>query len=313
IIDKGFEAHHFITGLSEHIRNLLVCKDPETIKLLEVGANIRDKYKEQSSNCTYQMLLKALDISSKCDLQYKNVTNKRIHLELSMLQMCYINNGLNNIIQAEEAPKVPAAQNNPAVQNQMPPKVSASVPVNNPLPPSAAPKPATIVNQTSAQPPVRQASFNSAPQKSVSISGFIKSNPTQKEQENLPKPDKLTTAFTAEMLEQRWKEYAESISQDSPSFSSTLLNSKPQLKGNFNIGVCVENLVQQDEFNEKKVDLLGYLKEKLKNTEITITAEVKHVEVTERLYNPKDKFNKLAEKNPNVNDLRNKLELDYEY
>ncbi|MEN8225779.1 MAG: DNA polymerase III subunit gamma/tau, partial [Bacteroidota bacterium] len=88
IIDNGFDGQHFIIGLGEHLRNLLVGKDPETVKLLEVSENLKKKYLEQAGLCETDFLLRALSINNQYDVQYKGSNNKRLHLELSLLQMC---------------------------------------------------------------------------------------------------------------------------------------------------------------------------------------------------------------------------------
>ncbi len=88
ILDKGFDGHHFINGLSDHFRDLMVCKDPQTVKLLQVGQNICDKYREQSKLLEQEALLYALKITSKCDVQYKMSQNKRLLVELCLMQLC---------------------------------------------------------------------------------------------------------------------------------------------------------------------------------------------------------------------------------
>ncbi len=88
IIDNGFDGQHFITGLGNHLRNLLVCRDEETVGLLETSANIRNLYLNQSTACRPDFLLKALDLSNNCDLSYKTSNNKRLHLEIALLQLC---------------------------------------------------------------------------------------------------------------------------------------------------------------------------------------------------------------------------------
>ncbi len=88
IIDNGFDGQHFIIGFGEHLRNLLVCKDPGTVKLLEAGGTIRNRYQEQAGVCSVDFLLKALDINNKCDIDYKTSNNKNLHIELALLKMC---------------------------------------------------------------------------------------------------------------------------------------------------------------------------------------------------------------------------------
>ena len=90
ILDKGFDGHNFLTGLNSHFRDLLVSKDQQTIQLLEVGDSIRAKYLEQSQKCSVDFLYKALDLTGKFDQNYKTSNNKRLHVELALLQLCNI-------------------------------------------------------------------------------------------------------------------------------------------------------------------------------------------------------------------------------
>ncbi len=90
ILNHGFDGHHFITGLSGHIRDLLVCKDPATVQLLEVGGDIKERYKNQAQSCEHNFLLDALKISNECDLQYKSSQNKRLLVELSLIRMAQL-------------------------------------------------------------------------------------------------------------------------------------------------------------------------------------------------------------------------------
>jgi DNA polymerase-3 subunit gamma/tau len=87
ILDNGFDGHHFITGLSSHFRDVMVCKDPVTIQLLEVGGEIKEKYKVQAARCEGDFLIGALQIANECDLQYKASQNKRLLVELATIKM----------------------------------------------------------------------------------------------------------------------------------------------------------------------------------------------------------------------------------
>jgi DNA polymerase-3 subunit gamma/tau len=119
IVDKGFEGQHFLIGFGEHLRNLLVCKDPSTVKLLETAPSIRSRYVEQSGKCSIHFLLKVLDINNRCDLNYKNSNNKRLHLEISLMQMCSV------MMQPEQITSPPPV--NPGKDGSRPP---AAIPVS---------------------------------------------------------------------------------------------------------------------------------------------------------------------------------------
>ena len=87
ILYHGFDGHHFISGMSNHLRNLLVCKDSITLQLLEVGGDIRDRYQVQANTCETDFILKALEISNECDVQYKISQNKRLLIELALIKI----------------------------------------------------------------------------------------------------------------------------------------------------------------------------------------------------------------------------------
>jgi len=91
ILKNGFDGHHFIVGLGEHFRNLLVAKDTITVELLEVSSNIKEKYIQQSQSLDTLFILKALGIINRCDLNYKTAKNQRLQVEIALMQLCYLN------------------------------------------------------------------------------------------------------------------------------------------------------------------------------------------------------------------------------
>jgi len=95
ILQKGFDGHNFITGLAEHFRNLMVCKDTSTIRLLEVSDNIKLKYEQQALSASLSFLLSALNITSQCDLSYKSSKNQRLHVELALIKIAHLNAAFN--------------------------------------------------------------------------------------------------------------------------------------------------------------------------------------------------------------------------
>ena len=90
MLKKGFDGNHFITGLSSHFRDLLVSRDAATLVLLEVGASIRERYQTQSQKCTPQFLYKAMKLCNDCDLNYRLSKNKRLLVELTLIQLAQL-------------------------------------------------------------------------------------------------------------------------------------------------------------------------------------------------------------------------------
>jgi DNA polymerase-3 subunit gamma/tau len=96
ILKKGFDGHHFIVGLSEHLRNLLVAQDGRTVQLMEVPDNTRKKYLEQAQAANTSLLLSWLSIANQCDIQYKSSKNQRLTVELALMKMAYVNSVVQN-------------------------------------------------------------------------------------------------------------------------------------------------------------------------------------------------------------------------
>lgn len=94
ILKNGFDGHNFIVGLSEHLRNLLVCKDPETVKLLQVSENVQQKYVKQSTQASVSFILTALNIANNCDINFKSSKNHRLHVELALIKMAHISSAI---------------------------------------------------------------------------------------------------------------------------------------------------------------------------------------------------------------------------
>ncbi|MNY54671.1 DNA polymerase III subunits gamma and tau [compost metagenome] len=90
ILNNGFDGNNFINGLASHLRNLLVAKDPQTTKLLEVSENIKQKYISQSQQTPVSFILTALNLANQCDLNYKNSKNQRLQVEMALIKMCHI-------------------------------------------------------------------------------------------------------------------------------------------------------------------------------------------------------------------------------
>lgn len=88
ILSKGFDGHNIITGLAEHFRDLLVCKDARTAILFEVGASIRKRYIETAEKCTIEFLYKAIELVNECELNYRFSKNKKLLIELTLIRLC---------------------------------------------------------------------------------------------------------------------------------------------------------------------------------------------------------------------------------
>lgn len=105
ILNEGFDGHNFILGLASHFRNLLVCKDAQTLQLLEVSEEVKVRYKEQADACDISFLMSALSVASTCDINYKSSKNARLHVELALMKMASLRSAFKSAAMLEEIKK----------------------------------------------------------------------------------------------------------------------------------------------------------------------------------------------------------------
>jgi DNA polymerase III subunit gamma/tau len=320
ILSNGFDGHNFISGMADHFRNLLVCKDPQTLQLLEVGQNIRERYKQQSENCNQMFLLRALGLVNKCDVGYKSSRNPRLLVEFTLMQLTALN----------AAPNSGAEKKNdePSLIFGLKPKTEAQVSetaaLTAPIVPSS-PQP-EIIQQAAANPQVQQPAqsigTNPTPQKktliktSASISSFVNTN-SQKKEETPTKTEsgaQLAEAFSQDALEKAWEGYAIHVrSQKNETDFSSLTMTKPILLEEGKVSFTVYNMMAHERLNENKTDLMTFLRRELRNYIFTLDIILSKEEGLQKIYTPQDKYKRMAEINPAINKLRQQFELDVEF
>jgi DNA polymerase-3 subunit gamma/tau len=327
ILNNGFDGHNFVAGMGDHLRNLLVSKDPETLQLLEVGNNIKDKYKDQSAKCSLSFLIKGLTILNKTDIQYKASKNQRLQVELALMQLCSINSIGTDTEKKNDLSKVNTTPKS-AVNNG-----GSAVVVNN-LPPA--------INKTEPTPEVNTATIvaNSntitSPTKSENATATVIKKPliktstpsinqhlnTEKKNEQGKDNDGEQTlntnspknSFTQQALEAVWDSYANTLkAKGRASVASSLLSKRPVLIDGVVIEFTVNNKSIEESINEDKMNFLGFLRKELNNFSIQLNLKMALEEDKTNLYTATDRYKYLAEKNPTIIKLRQAFDLDIEF
>ncbi len=294
IIDQGFDGQHFLIGFGEHLRNLLVSKDASTAKLLETAPSIRNKYLEQSAECPLDFLLKALDINNRCDLNYKISNNKHLHLEIALMQMCTISDKVPKL----QSDKVTKSQDDKAAAHQLTNSPTHQL-TSSPASPMA--------------PTVRMKDLQKAYSGTVSIKKPIENETGKAEAEITPAANQASSVFTQELLNLRWDEYAEILKIDYPHLYSTLKKSRPLIRKDYIIEFCLDNKLLEEELNQKKTELMEYLRKGLDNYKIQLQTKIFESQRDLKPYTDKEKFEKMAEKNPALRTLKDEFDLEIEY
>ncbi|NVO03687.1 MAG: DNA polymerase III subunit gamma/tau [Bacteroidetes bacterium] len=304
IFDKGFDGHHFINGLSEHIRNLLVCKDTATIKLLEVGASIKDKYKDQSQKCPQSLLINLLEISNKADYQYKSISNKRFFVELALLQMCSLSQNPPSDSVEKSAPLI---QTKPIINTVVTEKTETYSKPQVATPVVTAAPVNKVVSESSTAGKSMPNAFNTISIKKSAV-------PSEEIKEIAEVQEQIiesTEYFDQRQLEAAWKSFSEKYSHDNPSFHSTLNKRKPLLENNFVISFGIDNKIEEDDFNLKRYEIQAFLRNELKNGKIELQSSYATGDtLTTKPFTANEKYQVMNDKNPNIGKLREQLDLE---
>jgi len=232
---KGFDGDIFINGLAEHLRNLLVCKDPKTLDLLDVSGNIKTRYQEQAALAPTGLILSALSIANDCDVNYKMARNKRLHVEMALIKMAYIQRAMQ--------PRVVTTVEKKTTDSNVVAPVQEATPT-----PTDAPKP---IDQAPAKEP--EAELKSDNQKPINIpkpkvsskfserlnsaGGGLLSKVMNEVQEETNRPAKEALPFTMENLEKIWTAYWQNIESQSTQilFKTAQLSILDEEKGSIKV------------------------------------------------------------------------------
>lgn len=300
ICDKGFESQHFVSGLSNHFRNLLVSKDAATLSLLEMGEATAKRYGEQATKCDTRLLYKAMDLSNKCDLDYRVSNNKRFLVELMLIQICQLS-----------MPAEPVQTVQPALQSV---RTTAAQPQPQPAP-QAAPKPAPAQPATPPKPAPSAQAYTPRP---------ATPRPTATPRAGMPVPsirinaqktettdvrEKRRNPFNQDALVAAWLKYAETI-PDEVALYNTMLTHKPTLKGEIMCHVEIESTIQQSLITLTKDALLAFIHNELQNDYIDLETEIKVSNERRVSYNTGDILIAMKEDNPNLEKAVEMLNLE---
>ena len=307
VINKGFEPQHFVTGMGNHLRSLLVSKDVSTVQLLEVSEQLRQRYIEQSQRCPLPFLVKALDINNQCDIDYRAAGNKRLHLEVNLLKMVVPTVNPNNAVIASfqghdgnapipQQPVKPAEPIKPA-ETAKPVETAKSVETTKVIEPEK-----TVEPEKPTEPALRQRPRGSS--STISITSSLAE--ASKEEEVEPTWDSV---FTQEQLESSWNEFVNKYKKISPTFAAGLGKYKPELRDDFEIHFNVDNLLFEND-TEGMTALRSHLKNTLHNNQYKLRPEVMEKPAEIEAYTDKEKFEKLAEAHPELRKLQMELRLE---
>lgn len=318
ILNKGFEAQHFITGLSTHLRNVMVSKDPATIQLLEVGSEIGEKYKQQAINCSVPFLFGALNISNECDLNYRVSKNKRLLVELALIKMCNLTHPIEINENASPQPEITLKPENTLEKKtenvtEKPTQTIQPEPTSNIVSEKKEEfiKPFEKIEETKRETtnPVVAENTGGKFQRPQSFSISKLNNLTSEEGSNSTSTSEIyaNQPFTEEELKAKWSQFFSTETTDKVIIGYW---SKKELKldENFEIKIKVNNKFQEKELNQ--LQIIPYLQKELKNSKIRFNIELIPENEQTTYLTPEETYKKMVTTNPALDKLRKNLEME---
>ena len=347
ILNKGFDGSHFITGLSSHFRDLLVGKDPVTLPLLEVGASIRQRYQEQAQKCPLPFLYRAMKLCNECDLNYRISKNKRLLVELTLIQVAQLTTEGDDVSGGRGPKKtIKPVFTQPAAAQQ--PQVASATQVQQ-APVHSSPSSVTTqaANGTTAQHPQASAAVqpgapaspgaaSSAPSQGAGVAQTAKEErkiPVMKMSSlgvsiKNPQRDQVsqnaTTTYVPKVqqpeedfmfndrdLNYYWQEYAGQLPKEQDALAKRMQMLRPALLNNSTtIEVVVDNEFAAKDFTALIPELQDYLRGRLKNSKVMMTVRVSEATETVRPVGRVEKFQMMAQKNQALMQLKDEFGLE---
>lgn len=307
VMKKGFDADIFITGLSEHLRNLLVCKDQQTLSLLEVSEDIQDRYQKQAALIPTSFALTALNIANDCDIEYKMARNKRLHVEIALIKMSYINRviqtrNLSESASAETEKKKPEPSSQPSVETPKPEPTLLAAEEPEPEKPvlpeaSAVDKPATSI-------PALASEKYSAMPKLMSMEKVLAE--VKKEES----PEDYVLELQELSVKEAWNRYVDEFGKEA---MKALLRPAAWKVEGLQITVQVKTPLAENTIRQE-AGLMEFLRQELKAPDLMLSVLVEKSLATEapvrqRPLNAQEKFVKMREQNDVITEFQKRFSL----
>ncbi|MBQ6548336.1 MAG: DNA polymerase III subunit gamma/tau [Prevotella sp.] len=338
IINKGFDGGLLIQGLAKHVRNVLMAKDPQTLPLLEVSDQQRQRYAEQAKKADTRFLYQALRLMNQCDINYRQSSNKRLLVELTLIEVAQITQPddgasagrrpkrlkslFKKLIQQSQpktvAPQVATAKT--VASTPASPKIQASQETKTAQEPKTSQEPQTTQEPQATQKP--QASPAKPATQGLKLGGIGFS---WNRLRNQSKPSKINSipnsishaieqqtdaAFTQEDLELQWMSMCVRMPQEYQGIATRMKNMNPVIVESPQIEVIVDNDLIKDEMEDFKGRIVSTLKQSLHNNNITLSIRVAKQKERVKIMTRREQFDMMREKNPAVEALRQAFDLE---
>jgi DNA polymerase-3 subunit gamma/tau len=319
VINKGFDGGLLIQGLAKHVRNVLMARDAQTLPLLEVSDQQRERYQQQAQKCQIPFLYQALRLINQCDINYRQSSNKRLLVELTLIEIAQITQPddsvgsgrkprrlkslfkqLTSTVQPKKAaPQVAAAER--VVPSTTPTNTTSTASAPNPSSQSASKRP-TLKSTVSMS--FKNVLQNTRPKKMTVIPGtFDASDPNA-----APKDEEHT--FSQQDLELQWMLMCNRMPQKLSGIATRMKNMNPVITDFPNVEVTADNQVALDQLEQIKGSIIATLKTYLHNKSITLSLCLADKEEVAPILSRREQYEQMEKENPSIAKLRELLNLE---
>ena len=318
ILAKGFDGGLLTNGLASHIRNVLMAKDAQTLSLLDASEQQRQKYQQQAQKCPTKFLYQALKILNRCDVNYRQSSNKRLLVELTLIEVAQVTQADDASDGAGRSPKRLKSLFNklaPAMGGETNQRVASSE-TGKVSPANARHTPITSTQQPSTSTPA--ATSNPAgqrPRLTLSDIGMTFNdlrNGGKKPSYQTKTEQKVTaqnTAFSEQELMIQWKMMCNRMPQEKIGLAQRMKNLTPRITNFPNIEVVIDNDILLKQLQDDKENILAEMRTLLKNAQLNINLRLAEAQEVTKIYSKREIFEMLKKENPQFSKLCQSLKL----
>ena len=323
IINKGFDGGLLIQGLAKHVRNVLMAKDPQTLPLLEVSDQQRQRYQEQAQKCETRFLYQALKLMNQCDINYRQSSNKRLLVELTLIEIAQITQPDDGASAGRRPKRLKSLFKNLIQQSQpksAAPQVAAA---ETPVSTTTAPKNAQPSSAEASSQPSTPNSQSSKPSVKLGGLGFSWTKLRQGDKSSKVNfSDSLAEGkdgqpndqkFSQEDLELQWMSMCNRMSDNKPQLigiATRMKNMSPQITEFPQVEVTVENELIKQDMEAIQKSILKTLQLHLHNQQITFTIQVSNQKEQTKILSRREQFEEMRKINPAVAKLQQEFDLE---
>ncbi|MBO4673636.1 MAG: DNA polymerase III subunit gamma/tau [Bacteroidaceae bacterium] len=318
ILAKGFEGQYFITGLSSHLRNLLVSQDAQTVELIEASEEVRAKYKEQAQRCKPKFLFRAMKLTNDCDLNYKQSQNKRLLIELTLIEMAQLSSD-----DGESSGLCPTKILKPIFKALHTPQATKQESTSNVTPQPTKREPSRTIQPTQQTPAAPQTP-KTAPTSPLRGTGGLRGFSIRQTMQTATSPQqKAQTMHTeqVQILENQpvdtinltvaWREFAVNLPQEDVAFSHRMNNMEPMLQEDgTTFLVIADNQSVQNELLKMQPRIEAYLHQRLRNGSLHMAVRLREVSDKKRVYSRVEQLNMMLQQSEGLRKLKEEFQLE---